>query len=171
VVIGGSIVQNCNVVLRELKKHGLSLPVFGSWATCSENLVEVSGEAAKNYYGANKFGSWHEKAPGLKLMKEIAEKYKTPEEKLFRSRLYIEGWGSAIIFVEGMKRAGKDLDGEALVDALETLSDFKTGDVIPPVTYTKTDHSGNRSWKIYKANVEKKILEPVTDWRDPKVLK
>ncbi|MFH1626054.1 MAG: ABC transporter substrate-binding protein, partial [Pseudomonadota bacterium] len=171
VVMGGSIVQNCNVLLRELKKFGLPLPVFGSWATCSENLVEVSGEAAKNYYGANKFAAWHEDTPGVKLMREITEKYKTREQQLFRSRLYTAGWVSAIVFAEGMKRVGKDLNGEALVDSLESLSNFKSGDLTPPFTYKKNDHCGNRSWKIYKANVEKKILDPVTDWRDPVELK
>ena len=171
VVMGGSIVQNCTVLLRGMRKFGVSVPVFGSWATCSEDLVEVSGEAAKNYSGVNKFASWYEDTPGVKLMREITKKYKTGEKKLFRSRLYTQGWLSAMIYAESMKRAGRDLDGETLVNTLEALRNFESGDLTAPITYGKNDHSGNRSWKVYKANVEKKILEPVTDWRDPKQLK
>ena len=171
IVMGGSIVQNCNVLLRGLKKYRLSLPVFGSYATCTENLVEVAGKAAKNYSGVNVFASWYENTPGVKLMREITEKHKTGEEKLFRSRLYTMGWVCAVIFAEGMKRAGRNLDGEALVCAIESFRDFDSGELTAPLTYGKNKRYGSDYCKLYKANVEKKILEPITGWRKPVELK
>ncbi|MEW6614306.1 MAG: ABC transporter substrate-binding protein [Thermodesulfobacteriota bacterium] len=171
IVIGGSIVQNANVLLRELRKFGISTPVYGSFGTCTENLVEVAGEAAKNFYGVNTFSSWYEDAPGVKFMRKITEKYKTGEDRLFRSRFNTQGWLCAIIFAEGMKRAGKNLDGEALIDNIETLKDFDSGGLTGLLTYGKNKHYGSEYWKLYKANVEKKIMEPLTDWRKPLELK
>lgn len=171
IVIGGSIVQNANVLLRELRKFGISTPVYGSFGTCTENLVEVAGEAARNFHGVNTYSSWYEDAPGVKLMRKITEKYKTGEDRLFRSRFNTEGWLSAMIFAEGMKRAGKGLDGEALIDSIETFKDFDSGGLTGPLTYGKNKHYGSEYWKLYKANLEKKIMEPITDWRKPSELK
>lgn len=171
IVIGGSIVQNCNVLLRELRKFGISIPVYGSFGTCTENLVEVAGEAARNFHGVNTYSSWYEDAPGVKFMRKITEKYKTGEDRLFRSRFNTQGWLSAMIFAEGMKKAGRNLDGEALIDNIETLKNFDSGGLTGSLTYGKNKHYGSEYWKLYKANVEKKIMEPITDWRKPLELK
>jgi branched-chain amino acid transport system substrate-binding protein len=171
IVIGGSVVQNCNVLLRELKKYSLAMPVLGSWATCTEYLVEVARDAAKNYYGTTKFASWYDEGTGVKLMREITKKYKTSEQKLFTGRLYTAGWFTSMVAAEGMKRAGRDLGVETYVGGIESMRNFDSGGISAPITYGENNHYGNKSWKVYKANVEKKILEPVTDWRDPKQLK
>lgn len=161
------ILQNATVLLRGLQQYGVSTPVFGTFSSCDETLVEVAGKAATNYCGTNMLSSWYEDAPGIKLMRKITEEQKTGEDKMFRSRLYTWGWMSAMIYAEGMKRAGKDLDGEALVDKIETLKNFDSGGLTGPLTYGKDKHYGSNYWRLYKANVEKKILEPITGWREP----
>jgi len=49
---------------------------------------------------------------------------------------------AAKIFVEALRRAGRDVTRERLIDALETLQDFHTG-VIPPVSYSATRRIGS----------------------------
>lgn len=52
------------------------------------------------------------------------------------------GMAGAMVFVEGLKRAGPDLTREKLIEALETLQGFETG-VVPPISFGKGNHAGN----------------------------
>jgi hypothetical protein len=49
---------------------------------------------------------------------------------------------AAKILVEALRRAGRDVTRERLIDALETLQDFRTG-LIPPVSYSATRRIGS----------------------------
>jgi ABC-type branched-subunit amino acid transport system substrate-binding protein len=49
---------------------------------------------------------------------------------------------AAKILMEALRRAGRDVTRERLVDALETLQDFHTG-LIPPVSYSATRRIGS----------------------------
>ena len=56
-----------------------------------------------------------------------------------------------LVMVEGLKRAkaaGK-LNGPGLKDALETIKDFETGGLTPPLTYTPTDHRATTTCGLY----------------------
>jgi len=143
--------------------------VFGmNWAT-DDMLVKSCGEAAKNYIGVNYTGAWWEDTPGIKLVRHIAEKYNRTDIGL--TSLYINGVGVAMLFGEAFKRAGKDLTPDSLKAALETLRDFSTGGVLPPVTYTSTSHAPPDMVKFYKADVPNKRLIPISDWRKPRDIK
>ncbi len=49
---------------------------------------------------------------------------------------------AAKILVEALRRAGRDVTRERLIDSLETLQDFRTG-LIPPVSYSATRRIGS----------------------------
>lgn len=69
------------------------------------------------------------------------------------------GYGGAKIFVEGLTRAGKDLTREKFIAALETIRDFETG-VLPPVTFTSTDHEGDKDclfW-VFKEDGTREVI-------------
>ena len=53
----------------------------------------------------------------------------------------LEGYVSAKIFVEALRRAGKDLSREAFVRAMETMQNFDLGGV--QVSYSASDHIGS----------------------------
>ena len=69
--------------------------------------------------------------------------------------------------MEGLKRAGGDLNSETFVDALESLRDFDTGGVVAPITYTNTSHKPNRYATVYKADGKKVEFIRLGDWRKP----
>jgi len=170
---GANIVITCDVLppiisfLKTAEKYNYWPKVFGfNWAT-DDLLVKACGPAAKNYIGAGFVGSWTDDTPGIKLVREIAKKY---NRKPKLSSLYIGGIGTSMLFAEGIKRAGKDLTPETLKNALETLRDFDTGGILPPVTYTPESHAPAKKVKLFKADVEKKCLVPLTGWRSPKDL-
>jgi branched-chain amino acid transport system substrate-binding protein len=54
----------------------------------------------------------------------------------------LEGFISARVMVEGLKRAGKNLTRESLIRALESMDPYDVGGF--KVTYTPTDHRGSR---------------------------
>jgi branched-chain amino acid transport system substrate-binding protein len=140
--------------------------IFGfNWAT-DDMLVKACGEAAKNYVGVNFVGSWWDDPAGLKTVRQIAEKYKRTDVGL--TSLYINGVGVAMLFAEGLKRAGNNLTPEGLKTALESLRNFETGGIFPPVTYSNKNHEPVEMVKFFKADVENKRLVPITDWRRPK---
>ena len=170
---GATIVITCDVLppiisfLKTAEKYNYWPQVFGfNWAT-DDLLVQACGPAAKNYIGAGFVGSWTDDTPGIKLVREIAAK-NNRQPKL--TSLYIGGIGVSMLFAEAMKKAGRDLTPETLKKALETFREFDTGGIFPPVTYTDKSHAPAKKVKLFKADVEKKCLVPLTDWRSPKDL-
>ena len=78
--------------------------------------------------------------------------------------LYSQGWFQSIILAEGMKRAGRKLNNESLISAIETIKDFDTGGIAGPVTFSPEDHKGNNLLKLYKADIDKGYFVPVSGW-------
>ena len=154
-------------VLRDMKKFDLDVPMFGTSATCTEDVIRIGGEASKNYIGASPYSSWYEESPGMAKVREISMKYNPGAEKSYRIKSYILGWVIPEILCEGLRRAGKDLDGEKLVAALETIKDFDTKGLCGLITYTPTMHYGLNYNKIFRADPKSGKLIPVTEWKLP----
>ncbi|MEW6616121.1 MAG: ABC transporter substrate-binding protein [Thermodesulfobacteriota bacterium] len=155
------------LLLSELKRFGLNIPVFGISASTTEDLIKIAGEKAKNFIGASHYSSWYEENPGAKNMAEISLKYFPDALKLYGVRSYTVGWVRSLVLCEGIKRAGKDLNAESLVGALETLKDFDTQGLCGPITYTPTMHYVLNYNKVFKTNPASGKFIPITDWRLP----
>jgi hypothetical protein len=69
---------------------------------------------------------------------------------------------------KAIKRAGNNLTPDGLKTALESLRNFESGGVFPPVTYSNKNHEPVEMVKFFKADVENKRLVPISDWRKPK---
>ena len=164
------IIVHCNIgsavaFLRDARKYSLKAKFFGGYYSCDEDVVKLVGKAANNLWGVHTFSSWFEDNPGMKNLRGATMGYE-PKPKT-RNRFYVQGWVMASICAEGMRKAGKDLNHETLVDALEKFKDFDTQGLTAPITYSSTSHKPKEYTRVYKANVEKGVLEPVTDWRKP----
>jgi ABC-type branched-subunit amino acid transport system substrate-binding protein len=154
-------------LLKGLKSYDFDIPVFGTSASTTEDLITISGEQAKNYTGTAQYSSWYEETPGTKKMREISMKYNPDVFKSYGVRSYSVGWTRSLILCEGIKRAGKDLNGETLVSALETLKGFDTQGLCGLINYTPTIHHTLRYSKLFKANPLTGRFVPITDWRLP----
>ena len=168
---GANIAITCDVLpsvipfLKTAEKYNYWPKVFGfNWAT-DDLLVQACGPAAKNYIGANFIGSWSSDSPGMKLVRKIAAQY---NRKPKMNSLYTYGVGTAILYCEAIKRAGKDLNPDTLKAAFESLRDFDTGGIFPPITWSEKSHAPSKKVMLFKADVEGKRLVPVTDWRLPR---
>lgn len=58
---------------------------------------------------------------------------------------------SAALFVEGLRRAGRNLTRTTFIEAMETIRNFTAGGLTPPFGYTHTDHSGIRALAMVEA--------------------
>jgi mono/diheme cytochrome c family protein len=71
-------------------------------------------------------------------IRELAERYDLPRDDQPAQRRAI---AAAKIMVEALRRAGREVTQERLVDTMEGLQDFHTG-LIPPVSYSTTRRIG-----------------------------
>lgn len=154
-------------VLKDMKKFDLDVPVFGAFPVCTEDLIRIAGDASKNFVGASPYGSWQEESPGMAKVREISMKYNPGAERSYKIKSYSMGWAIPLILCEGIKRAGKDLDGEKLVAALETLKDFDTKGICGLITYTHTIHYGLKYSRLFRADPKSESFIPITEWRLP----
>lgn len=152
------------LALKNAKSLGLTPAMqFVCLNWCSDELlIKLAADAAEGVIGAIPFAP---PASGAEGAKQALDYAKAQNIDLAGSELhFVQGWWSMAILVEGIERAAKDgkpLTGENIKAALETLKDFSTGNVAAPITFTATDHSGNKTLRIYQ--VKNGVWAPITD--------
>jgi len=161
----GTITSTTITLLRELRKMGLEIPVFGSWGAMLTEEINTIGKAANQFYAVHATSPWYSKGWGLEEMRKITLKYHPGTEKPYRATTYGHGWILNTVLVEGLKRAGRNLDEEALINALESIKNYDTGGLSGPLSYSAESHKGGNSWKIYKADPNSGKYAPLTGWR------
>jgi branched-chain amino acid transport system substrate-binding protein len=105
-----------------------------------------------------------EKLTGVALYNKLLKKY--PEAK--PGYVGLEGFAQAMVVVEGLKRAGRDLTREKFVGSLELIKDYDMGMGDLKVTFGSKDRKGTE--KTYFTVVKGGKAVPLTDW-SPFVLK
>ncbi len=79
----------------------------------------------------------------------------------------LEGYVDAMVLVEGLKRAGKDLTREKLVDAIDGMSDFDAGlGAQLKLNYGPTQHKGFD--QVYTTVVRNGQTAVIADWKELK---
>ena len=164
-VIVHGYIGNTAALLRDSKKYGYKPSFFGTQGTCMSDVVRMAGSAAKNFITVHSVASWYDDNPGMAKVREVTLKYEPGTEKPYRHRYYTVGWVMSIILHEGMKRAGRNIDGENVIEALETIKNLDTEGVSAPITYGPNDRKACDAIKFFKADVKKGLLVPITGWR------
>jgi len=95
------------------------------------------------------------------LTKEFVTKYEKEYEQDTPNRVAFEGYISAVVFVEGLRRAGEDLTREGFISAIEKIKDLDIG-VGEKITYGKFDHQGLNN--VYYSIVKNGKEVALTDW-------
>jgi ABC-type branched-subunit amino acid transport system substrate-binding protein len=105
------------------------------------------------------------------LAQDISEKGREEYRRLAKAYAlppdHIQGQAAALaaakLLVEGLRRAGRDLDRLALIDGIEELYQFKSG-FTPPLTYGPNRRIGARGAYVVAVDLMKKRYEPVGGW-------
>jgi ABC-type branched-subunit amino acid transport system substrate-binding protein len=84
--------------------------------------------------------------PAIDSYASVILKYKTALAKYFPGAppdyVSLEGYVTASVLLKGLKRSGRHLDTEKLVEGLESLRDFEMG-LGTPIGFSPSDHQGS----------------------------
>ena len=108
-----------------------------------------------------------EEIPGVRQAREVHERYwgfKDPE-----NNDYLYGWLNSIIIGEALKIAlekvgYENINGEAIMEAMESIQDFDTGGISGILSYSKTERRGTRAWRLYQVEGDRMICQG--GWRE-----
>ena len=158
--------------IRQARELGIKTPIKGDSAMMNSGFLTIAGPAAEGvavayiplYFNGNL----------AKDMVEFEARYKKmyPNYPVDRPN-YVDvyNYGSMYALAEGMKRAGKDMTRKSLVEALETLKEFKASDswpkavhIVQPLTFTES-HNGNRRLSYFR--VTGGTFQPIADFKVP----
>ena len=89
-------------------------------------------------------------------MKEYQQLYAASTGKDDYSFTSLEGFLSAKVLVEGLRRAGPALTRDKFITAMETMRDVDLGGFL--VTFTPTNHSGSRFVELTVIGKDERII-------------
>ncbi|WP_028490787.1 ABC transporter substrate-binding protein [Thermus islandicus] len=160
-------------ILKDAKRLGLDrkFKQLGAHYTGGPDLINLAGEAAEGFLWATSFYLYEEDTPGIRLQKEIGQKYGRPEA-LIRSVNYTNGMLAAAIAVEAIRRAQerfKRVTNETVYQAIVGMNGpnaFKPGFAVSTkrgieIDFTKSEHTGAEGLRILEAKGGRFV--PVTE--------
>ena len=100
--------------------------------------------------------------PGVARYRAAMTKYHPGKP---RNRYSLYGYTFGRLIVEGLRRAGRDLTRERLVDALESIRAWDAGGVMPPVSFSSTDHHAQPAGFVCELKAGRFV--PLSGWIEP----
>ncbi len=100
--------------------------------------------------------------PGVADYRSLMERY-YPGRPLNRYSLY--GYVFGTLMLEGLERAGRELTRETFIDAMESIDEWESGGILPPVSFSASNHHAQRAGFI--CELREGRFEAVTDWIEP----
>jgi branched-chain amino acid transport system substrate-binding protein len=101
-------------------------------------------------------------AAGVAVYRTAMAKF-YPGRELNRYSLYGYVFGSLV--AEGIRRAGPDLTRDAFLDAMESIRDWDSGGILPPVSFSATDHHAQDAGFICELRDGRFVA--LSGWIDP----
>lgn len=138
-----------SIIIKQIRDLGLKQPIFGGAAAVDNSIIINAGTAAEGYMGGwltpLYLDSTHPDM--VKYSQAFSKLY--PNAPKGRPNLYdIMGYTEVYVIAEGLRRAGRDLDREKFVAALETLKDYRVSEIASLRTFTDWHHIGNLRQQI-----------------------
>lgn len=134
-----SAYKSCAEFIRQMKKAGSNAQFF--------NLSFVGSKALAADLGADGYGvaisqvvpfPW---SPSIPIVREYQKAMARSAPQSGYSFTSLEGYIDARVFVEGLKRTGRDLTRQKFIDALEKMNGVDFGGFF--IRYSPTDHNGS----------------------------
>ena len=148
------------VAMRQAKELGMNQIFFVGATMVDQNLLTAAKQSAE---GATGFGLIP-LLPGSSApeMKAWLAKWKQEYPNLPAGRpnvFDLLSYADIYVVADALKRAGKDLTTDKLIDALEATTDYRVGAIASPRTFTKKHHIGNL--RLQAMQVKNGEWEPV----------
>lgn len=148
--------------LREAHKQGMKkTKLISSGPLTDEKYILLSGGVGEGVWGLSLWPDPVNSAlPAMKKYREIVAKYgKDKDKKPNRYSLY--GYFYAMLFVEGLEKAGKDLTRNSYIAALEGIKNWENG-ITPPVSFSPNDHLAQETG--FMVEVKNNVFVSISDW-------
>ncbi|HET9977695.1 MAG TPA: ABC transporter substrate-binding protein [Burkholderiaceae bacterium] len=150
ILVFGLYVEAARVV-RQARELGIKTPMKGDTSTMNKGFLTIAGPAAEGFYST--YVPLYFNGDPAKDMVEFEARYKKMYPRYPADRpnyVDVYNYGTMYALAEGLKRMGPKPDRRKLVEALETLDNWKASDtfkgalhIIQPLTFTQS-HNGNR---------------------------
>lgn len=151
------------IITRQARQLGLKAVIMGSNSAGSRKYPEIVGEAASGTRNIVTLDALPEGSEPTAVRFRQAFEQRFPDlARQGRPDLGdILGYGGALVFIEGLKRAGAQPTQEGFIQALESLKGFETGLTLP-TTFGPDIREGNQSAKVVEIQSDlSRKLEPV----------
>jgi branched-chain amino acid transport system substrate-binding protein len=144
IIIALAQVPEMSILLRQARELGIKQTIMGSPASVDNGVIAGAGLNAEGYTGGWLTALFLDSAnPDMLKFREAWGKLH-PDAPKGRPNLFdVLGYTEMYVVAEAMKRAGSDLNREKLVDALETVENYRISEIATPRTFTKWHHIGN----------------------------
>jgi branched-chain amino acid transport system substrate-binding protein len=137
-VLLGVIPKHGSLFMKEAQKLGWKPKVVGHNTMADPVVTDLAGDALEGIHVNLMTAVDSMDRPQVKQANEILAKYSPKTKPGYYPYL---GMAGAVIFVEGAKKAGKDLTREKLIKALEESKRIETG-LVPPLEWNAKYHGG-----------------------------
>lgn len=154
------------IITRQARQLGISARIFGSNATSSRKYPQIVGQAAAGVENVITLDVLPESndPKAVAFSKKFTERFPDLAKQERPDLGDVLGFGGALTFIEGLKRAGHDLTRPKFIAALESIKNFSTG-LTMPTTFSADSHEGNKAARIVQIqpDLTRKLLPDVID--------
>lgn len=165
VVMMSCIFVSSAMIAKEIEKIGWKPVVMMNSSSQDAKLIQLGGSAVEGAIVQNSQPLLDEDLPGLRLYKDIIKRY-FPDSKTNHSSYGLSSFAEVQLAAEALRRAGRNLTREGLIDTLE--NSFKEVDIgcLPPITYGPQKHWGMN--QVIHMKVQNGQFVKIASWRSPR---
>lgn len=140
-LIFGGTPKPLSFILREIYTQGLNIPVVTLAGGATQSIFDlVTSEAPVEFYAVSPIACRLEDPCASEFMTEWKAHYPNDAPLIFGGH----GYAVFSLFAEGLKAAGRDLTTDSLVQAFETMPEFKSSIIAYPMKFTADNHRAMR---------------------------
>ena len=155
-------------ILKTARDYGVEAQFMGTAYNSDPEMVKSVGPAANGYLGVIPFNLVVKDtdAPNMAAIRENLEQWDDKPYTGYANMGYVQSWLTALILREVIGStldAGKELNGDNLIAAVNNLDGWDSGGIVGPVTFV--DHRIPKAI-VYRFNVAEDdfSMEPATDF-------
>jgi branched-chain amino acid transport system substrate-binding protein len=152
------------IITRQARQLGLNAKIIGSNATSNRTYPATVGPAAVGVMNVITLADLPERGDDPR-MAEYVRKFTARFPDLARQNRPdlgdCLGYNGAMVFAEGLRKAGRDLSREGFIRALESVQNFETG-VGLPTTFGPNRREGNLQARVleFQPDLSRRLIEP-----------
>lgn len=133
-------VNQISVALKEADQVGYKPQWYSSLGNTSPDLAKLTGPLAEGVITVNPYAPPQSDLPGTNEFRAAMDRYEPGKSQ---SMYALNSWVGGKIIVDALQRAGKDLNRDSFLAALQQTKGLEIGGIMPPITITAQDRTAS----------------------------